>query len=259
MIFVLCVFVHTASTAPSISVEPASIKVLEGERFTVSIIVDPAGSEVFGSEYKLYFDNTLLNVVNQGQGTFLRLDGTSTMNILNKINNSAGRTEYGEVRTGVTDGVTTSGILATITFNATKSGVCDLNLEDVILSELIDPDVQEIPGVVVNDGTCDIGVVGQTPTPTPTLTATATTISTITATPTQTPTPAPTTPVTAATASETAAADQTSSESDSTASLSATPKQTMECPSDEGISGFTSIFATIGLLIALYTISKRKR
>ena len=256
MIIVLCVSAHTASAAPSISVEPASIKVSQGENFTVSILVDPAGSEIMSAQYTLYFDSALLNVVDQRKGTFLGHDGASTVNIANKIDGMP--IEYGEMRTGVADGVTTSGILATITFNATGHGECDLTLDDVILS---DPDAQEIPDVVVNDGTCDIGAAEQTPTHTPT--ATATTISTITATPTQTPTSAPTTPVTTATVVQTNVISPTPPlpEPQITATPSTTPTPPLMHPSKDNTpqSGFALAFATIGLLVASYTILKRKR
>jgi len=258
VVIALYISVHAASAEPLISVEPANIEVSEGESFTVNIMVDPGGVEVMGVQYQLHFDNTLLNATGQIEGAFLSYGGASTINIVNRRNNTIGLIEYGEMRKGIDYGVTTSGILATIKFNATKHGVSSLNLRDVVMSDP-DTNVGEIPDVSINDGTCTIRSTG---TGTPTATQTATTPPpTEMATPTATgaPTPAPTTPVTTATAAETAAADQTSPESDSTASLSATPKQTMECPSDDGISGFTSAFATIGMLIALYVISKGKR
>lgn len=253
-VIALCISIHAASAGPLISVEPTDIEVSEGESFTVNIMVDPGGVEVMGVQYQLHFDNTLLNATGQIEGTFLSYDGASTINIVNRRNNTIGLIEYGEMRKGIDYGVATSGILATIKFNATKHGVSSLNLRDVVMSDP-DANVGEIPDVSINDGTCTIRSTG---TGTPTATQTATTQpSTGMATPTATR--APTTPVTTATAAETAAADQTPPEPDSTASLSATPKQTMECPSDEGISGFTSVFATIGLIIALYAISKGKR
>jgi len=140
--------------AAQVWVEPAYNEVSEGVNFTVNITVDPEGAEVMGAEYKLYFNNTLLNATDQTPGTFLSHDGVSTMRIVNKINNTLGKVEYGEFRTGVDYGVTAPGVLASITFQAIgERGFCDLFLTDVILS---DPDAHEIPGVNVSNGSVEI-------------------------------------------------------------------------------------------------------
>jgi hypothetical protein len=254
----ICIFVHTVSAAPVvISVEPANIEVSEGKTFKVDITVDPNGAEVRGVEYKLQFDTTLLNATDQSKGAFLSPDGTSTLNMLNKINNTIGIIKYGETRTEGETGVTTPGILATITFNAIESGVGSLTLGDVVIS---DPNATEIHNISIDDGRCTITSIEIG---TPTLTATEPP-STGMATPTATGVsiPAPTEPAATPTATmvETAAADQTSpTEPQSTASPSATLKQMVKRPSDNSISGFTSILAMMGLLIALYALSKGKR
>lgn len=253
----ICIFVHTVSAAPVISVEPANIEMLEGESFTVDIMVDPGDVEIMGVQYQLHFDNTLLSAVAQSKGTFLSHDGASTTNMPNRFNNTIGLIEYGETRRNVEYGVTTSGILAAIKFNATKQGVCSLTLRDVVMS---DRNGGGIPDVSSNDGRCIITSI-ETGTPTPTATEPPSSGMAI-PTATGSPTPAPTEPAATPTATtvETAAADQTPpTEPQSTASSSATLKQTVKRPSDNSISGFTSILAMIGLLIALYAISKGKR
>ena len=256
-VLAICIFVHTASAAPVISVEPANTGVSEGGTFTVDVMVDPDGVEVRGVQYKLEFDNTLLNATDQSKGVFLSHDGASTVNIANKIDNPAGIIEYGETRTGGETGVTDPGILATITFNAIKPGDCSLTLDGVVMS---DPDATEIPDVSINDGICTIISIE-----TGTVTATEPlSLSTGMATPTaaESPTAAPIYPAATATATavETAVASQTPpTEPLSTASPSATPRQTMKRPSDNSISGFTSAFAMMGLCIAMYAISKGKR
>jgi hypothetical protein len=119
----------------------------------VNITIDPDGTGVMGAEYKLYFNNVLLKALDQNKGTFLSQDGASTVDIANKIDNTAGRIEYGEMRIGATDGILTSGILATIEFEVRSSGSGELRLYDVILS---DSGAQEIPGVIVNNSTVEI-------------------------------------------------------------------------------------------------------
>ncbi|RLG23326.1 hypothetical protein DRN77_04760 [Methanosarcinales archaeon] len=153
LLAVLCISAHTASAAPIVSIEPSYLNVLQGDVFTVNITVDPQGVETMGAQYYLHFNNTLLNATEQVEGSFLSQDGVSTNTFVNKINNTIGVIEYGECRIGVPYGVTSPGVLASITFQALEPGVCDLELYDVILS---DPDANEIPGVVVNGGTVSI-------------------------------------------------------------------------------------------------------
>ena len=242
MVITLCISAHPASAAPVISVEPAYVEVTEGETFTVNIMVDPAGSEILGAEYKLYFDNTLVSATEQTPGNFL-----GGVNMPNDINNTIGRIMYGEFKiSGVA--ATSPGILATIAFNATEPGVCDLTVEDVILS---DPGADEIPGVVVNGGICEILAAEHTPTQTPTATAAATATSK----------PMSSTPVTTATAVQT--------DTDLipplpgphiTETQSTIPAQTQAHPSEEDMpqTGFTSAIAIIGMFVVLYAILRKK-
>ena len=57
-IALLCM-AQPALSAPIVSVEPSYVNVLQGDVFTVNITVDPAGYEVMGSQYDLYFNTTL--------------------------------------------------------------------------------------------------------------------------------------------------------------------------------------------------------
>ena len=153
VIVMLCMAAQQALAAPTVSIEPPHQDVLQGDVFTVNITVDPQGVETMGVQYYLHFNNTLLNATEQTKGDFLSQDGASTNTFANKINNTIGVTEYGETRIGVTYGVTTPGVLASVIFQAMEPGVCNLTLVDVILS---DPDANEIPGVMVNNGTVNI-------------------------------------------------------------------------------------------------------
>ena len=156
VVIIASVFVQT-SFAARISVVPSSQTVLEGENFTVSIHIDSEGSEIFGAQYVLVFNNTLLEAISQIKGSFLSQDEASTNVYKNEIDNETGIVEYAEARTGTTSGVTSPGILATITFEAIKSGIAHLNFSDVKLS---DPNAQLIPVSVCN-GTCEIKDVKQ--------------------------------------------------------------------------------------------------
>ena len=146
LIILLCSV--TLAQAAQIRVEPAFMEVSQGANVTVNITVDPEGSEVMGAEYKLYFNNTLLNATDQMQGTFL-----GGYPLVNDINNTLGRIRYGEMIISGT-AATAPGLLASITFQVIgEQGVCDLFLTDVILS---DSGAAAIPGVNVTSGSVEI-------------------------------------------------------------------------------------------------------
>ena len=153
-LFIILICAVASAQATQVYVDPAYSEVSPEENFTVNIMVNPEGAEVMGAEYKLYFNSTLLNANDQTKGTFLSQDGASTMDLVNKIDNTLGKVEYGEFRMGVDYGVTDPGVLASITFQAIgEEGVCELILDDVVLS---DPNASEIPGVIVTGGNVEI-------------------------------------------------------------------------------------------------------
>jgi hypothetical protein len=147
-----CILIHPVQ-AVQISVEPLHIDILKGENFTVDITIDPEGSEIFGAQYELYFNNTLLNATLQTKGAFLSQDGESTTEYENEINNIIGRIKYGESRAGVDYGVANPGILATITFQTiAEQGVSGLRLENVKLSDPVSGSIS----TEVNNATVEI-------------------------------------------------------------------------------------------------------
>ena len=106
----------TSAYAAQMSVEPAYQEVFQGDTITVNITVDPEGSSVYCGSYTLHFNNTILNATSQTRGPFLRQDGGESTEWWNVINNSTGKVEYSECRTGTSVGVGNPGVLATITF-----------------------------------------------------------------------------------------------------------------------------------------------
>ncbi|MCD4846460.1 MAG: Ig-like domain-containing protein [Methanosarcinales archaeon] len=152
-LIILIVSMQAVYAAPAITVEPESLSVMPGDTFTVNIVVDPDGTEIMGAECKVFFDNTMLEAINQDNGTFLSQDGASTNPLVNKINNTVGIIEYGEMRISVDYGVTTPGTLTEIQFEVLNSGSAELILSDVVMSN---PDAEEIQGVIVNNATVEI-------------------------------------------------------------------------------------------------------
>mgnify|MGYP001080391790 CR=1 FL=1 len=140
----------------TVSISPQTITVSQGDTFTLDIVVDPAGNEVYRAECTLHFDSAMLKANDQNKGTFLSSDGAETVEMLNGINNAVGKIEYGETRRGdpgVVGGATESGVLTTIEFEALGQGTCDLTVE----ASLYDSGTHPIGAVVVNSGTCTVG------------------------------------------------------------------------------------------------------
>jgi len=161
-LLLLIVFCQNAMAAESsVSVSPQTITASAGEIFSIDIIVDSAGGEVYGAQYELYFDNTILNATSQTQGTFLSQDGESTNVFVNTIDNTLSKIVYSEARMGSPAGVTGSGVLASIAFETIKSGTSALTLSYVMV---MDSNSEEIV-TTVNSGTCMIAGTGEDTTP----------------------------------------------------------------------------------------------
>jgi len=148
---VICISTQAVSAVPTVSVEPPYLSVSQGDTFTVNITIDPDGIEIYGAQYNLYFNNTLLNATDQTTGPFLSQDGVSTNVYKNKINNTLGRIKYSETRAGIEDvGVITPGVLTTITFEMIgEPGIAELRLDTVKLSR---PNATYLTGVTIANG-----------------------------------------------------------------------------------------------------------
>ncbi|OFV68500.1 MAG: membrane protein containing Cellulosome anchoring protein, cohesin region domain protein [Candidatus Syntrophoarchaeum caldarius] len=238
-----------AGTDALVKVVPASIDASVGDEFTVEVVVDPAGADVYGVQYDLVFDPAVLQVVNQTAGDFLSQDGANTIEVVNRFNNTAGKLEYGETRMGVEGGVTDPGVLTRITFRVVGDHGSNLKLEDVIVSN---PEAQPLD-ISVEDGVCLVG--GNTPGATLTATQTGGTSIPI---PTVTVTGTATTVVTATTTPP-----ATSTTPEKTGTPVATPVHTEEPESTPAATttpntpGFGLVIAGIGIMMIAYAFKRR--
>ena len=122
--------------APRISVIAPDSEVMFQQQFTVNITVDPMMTEIYGVQYTLSFDNSVLHAEWQNEGTFLNQDGAETNVYINTIDNGAGTISFAATRVDVTTGVTDPGTLAVIKFTAIRKGVCsDMTLSDVVAAD----------------------------------------------------------------------------------------------------------------------------
>jgi len=134
LLMLLCLTTATSAT-PKISISPSFIEASPGENFTIEIRIDPNGAEIYGVQYDLYFNPSILNATSQSQGTFLSKDGATTSVLINKINNTIGKIEYGEMRMRVGVGVKEAGVISSISFKVIGTETSGLNLSNVILSD----------------------------------------------------------------------------------------------------------------------------
>lgn len=158
----ILVCIGASAQAASIGIEPEYIEVTDG--FTVDIKIDPGDDEIMGAQYILHFNNTLLRAINQTTGRFLSHDGAST-DVDKHIDNTLGRIDYREVRTGIGAGVADGGTLARIEFEVRCSDVYDVSELRFNNVKLWYPNTTYIPKVGVTNAT--VGVVAQSDPPTP--------------------------------------------------------------------------------------------
>jgi outer membrane protein assembly factor BamB len=130
--------------APMVCVIVPDSEVMFQQQFTVNITVDPMMNEIYGVQYTLTFNNSVLHVEWQNEGDLLNYDGADTNVYINTIDNGAGTISFAATRVETEEGVTTPGTLAAIKFTAIRKGECsDLTLIDVAAAdengEEIDP------------------------------------------------------------------------------------------------------------------------
>jgi hypothetical protein len=163
MILPVAVYADDGDDA-TIKVVPSSIDRMIGDEFSVEIVVDPDGVEVYSGQYAMWFDPDILEALSQEEGDFLNEAGTvNTIEVTNNIDSEAGKLEYGLTRIGVTTGVTTTGTLSQITFRVIGGDRGSyLNLTDVVVG---DTTAKAVP-VLIEDGVCLVD--GKPPYVTPT-------------------------------------------------------------------------------------------
>ncbi len=130
------------------------------DNITVDVKINTT-EEVFATEFKLYYNSSILELLNIMEGGFLKQgNGTTSMamceigweDVCPKINNTLGKIEFMNTRLEPKEGVSGKGTLATITFNATGEGTSGLNLQDV---QIADPELKLLE-VSVSNGTIEV-------------------------------------------------------------------------------------------------------
>jgi hypothetical protein len=128
----------TNATVTEIYVDPPSISLDIGEPFSINVrIVDV--SDLCGWQFKLYYNNTILNGTAVTEGSFLKTGGSTFMivNFTDNFNATYGRLLASCVLTGMNvSGVSGDGVLATVSFTTkVQVGPSVLKLSETKLSD----------------------------------------------------------------------------------------------------------------------------
>lgn len=125
--------VTAGCNAAAISVDPETVIVVPHGQFDVNITIDPLGLDIYGVEYYLSYDPSIVRAESQVKGPFLG-PVSDTVVVINRIDCTNSIISYAETRK-VPGGVTEKNISSVIQFTAIgAAGECTgLNLSGVII------------------------------------------------------------------------------------------------------------------------------
>lgn len=169
----IIIFLSFNVQAAKVSISPQTQDVTAGNNITISVILDSEGSSIYGAQFSLIFDKTIVEAIRIDKGALLGSDGAATIEGAKSIDNANGKITYSLSRYGTGTGMTSSGTLASVTFRGLNAGTTAVTFTNVVLS---DPNASEIPGTTTGGSVTVLQsatTATQTATPTPTSTSTA--------------------------------------------------------------------------------------
>jgi len=125
------------ATTTALCVNPVTSKVLVDKTFTINISIANV-TDLYGWEFKLYYNNTMLNGTGIIEGPFLSTGGSPFFNVSDfndAYNATHGRVWATGVLLGNVSGVNGSGVLASVTFMCKEFGSSILQLVDTTLGD----------------------------------------------------------------------------------------------------------------------------
>lgn len=133
--------------AETISVQPSTLNVGEGQTFSLDIHIDGI-TDLYAFQFDLGFDPTILAAESVTEGSFLSSGGGSTIFIPGTIDNVGGTiASTADALTGPIPGVSGRGTLASIEFEALATGTTAISLANV---DLFDSNLDPITFSVEN-------------------------------------------------------------------------------------------------------------
>jgi general secretion pathway protein D len=116
----------TPAAAPSLRFDSAIYSQPMGSTFPVNIRIDNA-QNVFSVPFQLFYDAKILKIVNILNGDFLGRDGQAVA-VVQRVDDQNGVATITLTRPPGTAGISGSGVLATVSFQATAGGQSSLNI-----------------------------------------------------------------------------------------------------------------------------------
>lgn len=132
MVLGFALHASVAFAAPILSIAPSSIVVGLGITFSADVVIAEV-TDLFLFQFDLAFDPTILAATNLDEGAFLP-SGGATFFIPGTIDNAAGSITFTlDTLLGPIPGVTGTGTLASVTFDALAFGTSPITLDNVLL------------------------------------------------------------------------------------------------------------------------------
>lgn len=139
--------------ATTIRVDPLQTQVQTGDSFDVSVIVTEV-SDLYAFQFDVSFDPLVIHSLGVDEGPFLP-SGGSTYFDQGTIDNVAGMISFVlDTLIGSVPGVTGTGSVATLHFEALVAGVSPIELSQVML---LTSDIEEIP-VTISNGSVTVPI-----------------------------------------------------------------------------------------------------
>jgi len=131
----------------TVQVTPSITNVNVGTVFNVNVTISGV-SNLYAWEFRVYFLNAIINCTATTEGSFLSSVGSTVflLNITNNFNSTYGRVLAACTLLGAGKSASGSGVLATLTFNATSNGSSNLDLQETKLSDI---NSQSIPNTAI--------------------------------------------------------------------------------------------------------------
>ena len=115
-----------------------------GDTFTLNIRAENV-SDMAGWQFDIAFDSTVLEAIDVSEGDFLKTDGGNTLFQSGSIDNAAGKIGGLSAIRLSTQGVTGSGTVLQVTFNAKSPGETELTLENFEFAAITGQHIPAVP------------------------------------------------------------------------------------------------------------------
>lgn len=132
-----------SATTVSLSAGPAAVHV--GDSFALDVLVSDV-TDLYGFQFDLGFDPTIVRVVEVGEGNFLASGGGTTSFVPGDIDNTLGLVLFaGNTLLGPASGASGDGVLAHLKFQALAEGHSPLVFGNVVLIDAALADIDTTP------------------------------------------------------------------------------------------------------------------